>query len=468
MTIRMKSVFIVFFMLALPVVIQAQWSSDPTENLAIASKVDEQVQPKVKTLADGSCYVSWFDTTGSPAYGYDMFLQRLNASGVAQWDADGIRIADRNYTWTMDYGLDVDAAGNALLAFRDDRSGSDQITATKVSPAGVQLWGDNGVQVSSGTEGKLSPAIAATSDGGAAVAWGGTVKKGPAIFIMKLNANGEEVWDTTITAPKHYTYDFSHLVASDDGSVIVSWVKTNLRGFNRYRHLLAQKFSARGKFMWGPKGIVVFDDGTLQDGEFPIHLSDGSGGAVFGWWTKSFPYECYAQHVTASGDEAFGHNGVAAAVSVADRSEPSITYDPSTGNIFLFYRESLSQESVYGQKFSPTGARQWTDNGLEIRPLGDVSISWVTSVNTSSGIMVFWIDELAYRDQKIYGVKLDANGGFICSTFDLSTLSASKNRISADVTPAGMTILAWEDGRNDANDVYGQNVNADCSLGNAP
>ena len=41
-------------------------------------------------------------------------------------------VADRGFSSTQDYGLDVDSAGNALLAFRDDRFVGTQITAAKV------------------------------------------------------------------------------------------------------------------------------------------------------------------------------------------------------------------------------------------------------------------------------------------------------------------------------------------------
>jgi len=65
------------------------------------------------------------------------------ANGVAQWQAGGIRFADLGMSSTQDYGFDVDADGNALLAFLDDRNPHKAVAVTiiKVSPAGLQLWG---------------------------------------------------------------------------------------------------------------------------------------------------------------------------------------------------------------------------------------------------------------------------------------------------------------------------------------
>ncbi len=112
-------------------------------NLGVAIKPNDQVQPKIRPTPDGGCYISWFDNdpTGHPPFGYDVYLQRLDAAGVAQWADGGIRFADLGMSSTQDYGLDVDANGNALLAFLDDRRPSTTVTAMKVDPTGDAALG---------------------------------------------------------------------------------------------------------------------------------------------------------------------------------------------------------------------------------------------------------------------------------------------------------------------------------------
>ena len=85
----------------------------------------------------------------------------------------GIRLADLGMSSTQDYGFDVDAGDNALVAFLDDRrpGGAVTVTATRVSPAGVQLWGKKGVQVGRGPDFLGNPKITATSDGYEVVGW---------------------------------------------------------------------------------------------------------------------------------------------------------------------------------------------------------------------------------------------------------------------------------------------------------
>lgn len=444
----------------------AQWSNDPNVNLAVAAKTAEQVQPKIGTLSDGSAYVSWLDNdpTGSPAYGYDVFLQYLDADGVPQWDPNGVRIADRGYSSTTDYGFAVDASGNALLAFRDDRSGTEQITVTKVSTAGTQVWGPMGVQVSSGTDPKYAPDVAATSDGNVAVGWSGSGRKGlPAAFVTVVDASGATLWSDTINSDKNYTYAFSHLAAGTDGSVIALWVRTTNSLFFPTRQLVAQKYNTKGRPLWH-KGVVVADGASLQGGEFPKVASDDAGGAIVGWYTTGV-LESYVQHINAAGDEMFPHNGVAAATNPDTRTEPSFAFDAATGDIVMVYHESGAGDGVYGQRFSPTGARLWTDNGVAIRPLGSASILWPTVVDTPTGALVTWIEQVGYPDAEIYGAKLDASGALTCDGIAVSLAPGNKNRIAAAPTPAGGGVFAWEDGRSDFSDVYAQRIGADCSLG---
>ena len=143
-------------------------------NLGVAMKPDEQVQPKIRPTPDGGCYISWFDNdpSGNPPFGYDVFLQRLDANGVAQFPAGGIRYADLGMSSTQDYGLDVDADGNAVLAFLDDRrSGNIIVTVIKVSPTGEQLFGKHGREVVAVCEFTGNPKVAATSDGSVIAGW---------------------------------------------------------------------------------------------------------------------------------------------------------------------------------------------------------------------------------------------------------------------------------------------------------
>ena len=314
----MKNRFVVIaILIACFAVVQgawAQWSSDPSKNLPLADKIgDDQVQPKVKPLPNNQWYVSWFDAdpNSPPPIGYDVHLQRLDATGVEQFPHDGTLVADLSNLSTEDYGLDIDTSGNALLAFLDTREArNQQVTAAKLDASGNALWGANGVQLTHDGVPHYAPKITGTSDGGVVVAWTVAWGSHANVKLQKLYQNGNPVWKFPVVFHElGYQYFLADLHASDNGSVIISWVREN--GFFSDHQLRANKVSASGKKMWGKGNAVIFDEGSLQFGNFPSFLPDGSGGAIFAWYTSSPALQCFAQHIRADGSEAFPHNGSA-------------------------------------------------------------------------------------------------------------------------------------------------------------
>src|SRR5581483_7973878 len=113
--------------------------------------------------------------------------------------------------------------------------------------------------------------------------------------------------------------------------------------------LRANKFDPTGAKLWGSSNLSIFDVGSLQFGNFPYFVPDGSGGAVFGWYTSSPTLQCFAQHIRADGSEAFPHNGSAASTNTSNvRVSPSVSYRASSDETFLFWTEEDSNQFTNG------------------------------------------------------------------------------------------------------------------------
>ena len=447
-----------------------QWPPDPSKNLPLADKgnLNDQVQAKVKPLPNNQWYVSWFDSdpNSPPPVGYDVYFQRLSAAGVEQFQHDGVMVADLSNTSTEDYGLDIDTEGHALLAFLDTREGSNQqVTAAMMSKAGKPMWGKRGVQLTKGsTHSNYSPKIAGTSDGAVVVGWTSDAN----VVLQKLDPNGHPLWGKGVVfSESGYNYNLADLHAADNGSVIVSWEMDN--GFSSDHQLRANKLSASGQLLWGKKNVVIFDQGSLQFGEFPYFIPDGSGGAVFSWYTSSPALQCFAQHIRADGSEAFPHNGSAGSTNTSNvRVSPSVSYRAASDETFLFWTEEDSTQTfngVYGQKFNGKGARKWGDTGLVVVPLGSDQQMFVENVQIGCGALVFWVDAPGYGSGTIQATRLDGRGKVVCAQFPVSSAPANKSKLSADIAHSGLAAVAWADDRIGNNAIYIQNVNRDCTLG---
>ena len=444
----------------------AQWTSDPSTNVPIADASSDQSQSKLASTADGGTWVTWFDGIAS---GWDVRVQRLDALGVEAFVHGGILVADRGYSSTQDYGLDVSAADDALIVFRDDRPGSTQITAAKVAASGLQPWGPNGVVLTSTSSFVASPRVAGTSDGGAVVAWTEDIST----VVQKLDANGNALWGSGVTmTPTSGSYSLADLNAVGDEAIVSLVHQTG--GFSSPRHLLAQKFDATGAAQWGAAPISVFDIGSLQFGAFPEFVTTGAGGAVFTWYSSSPVLECFAQRVDASGAELWGQNGLALATTAGNvRVTPSAVYDPVSDDVFAVWVEldgAQSMRGVRAQRLDSTGARLWSDAGTVLMPLGpgNAGLARILADPSTDGALAVWGEAPIVTNFRLFGAHIDGSGAIDVPRFDVASTPGGKSRLQAATSAGGVALLSWKDERSDGGDIFGQNVRFDGTLGNRP
>lgn len=445
---------------------RGQWSSDPAHNLVLADRSGAQGGAKIVARAGGGFYVSWLGNAGS---GYDLYLQRLDASGFEMWPHNGVLVADGGQSYTVDYGLDIDTQGNALLAFRDDRSGALEITVARLSTDGSPLWGSSGVQVSAGGS-VIVAKVAGTTDGNVVVAW----YEDEQVRAQKLTPNGSALWGAGVTLPPPAgSYTVADLRASNAGNAIVSFVHSPTFGTN---HLLAQKLaSANGAPLWGSDPHVVYDAGSLQMASYPPFVSDGAGGAVFSWYVNSDPLPTYldvrVQRVRANGTEAFSHQGVVVSTDdTRQRVDPMAAFLPATQETVVYWTEMNIGQSgwgVSGQKLDASGTRLWTGTGVEVTPIGGAQIWNMVTLPIGGGVLAAWSEAVASTSDSIRATCLDRGGSFVWATpiVDLKTSPTQASRMAGAVSSRGYAAFTWADGGLSVRDIVAQNLNEDGTLG---
>jgi len=445
----------------------AQWSSDPAANLQATDRNGEQTQPKLAATADGGFYLSWFDNDpgGSPAFGYDVYLQRFDASGVEQWAHNGVLVADLGLSSTTDYDLAVDASGDALLTFQDDRFTGTQITAARVDPAGTLVWGSAGVQMTATVDFVANPKIVGTSDGEIVVAW----LQGSSVHVQRLDAGGTPLWSPELVlTPAMGSYAPGDLDASDAGNCILSLVHQT-GGFSSPRQLRAQKIDPTGAFLWAAGHVAVFDGGSLQFGNFPQFETDGAGGAVFAWYSASPALQCFAQRVDASGAELFPHNGTAVGTSATRvRVSPAVAFDAGTQSTYVSWVEKNSTQSQCGigsQRLDASGTRQWGTDGVTLVPLGTSETSDVRALVLGGRLATTWTSAPAFGQDVGRATLQDAAGTVVVPTFAFASTPSVKFRFESETSTLGFGILAWRDERAASPHVFLQDLFPNGALG---
>jgi hypothetical protein len=111
-----------------------QWT---TGGVAICTAAYTQSGPRIVSDGAEGAIVTWYDRRIGGAY--DIYAQRVGASGAVQWAADGVAIctdAGNQYNPTMV----SDDAGGAIVSWRDDRSGTDSdVYAQRIGPDGGMI-----------------------------------------------------------------------------------------------------------------------------------------------------------------------------------------------------------------------------------------------------------------------------------------------------------------------------------------
>ena len=436
----------------------AQWSDSAATNNALADAASDQSQPKLAARVDGGVWLSWFDGIGT---GWDVRVQRLDQGGVAQLGGAGILVADRGFSSTQDYGLAVAADGAALLAYRDDGGTGVQIAASRVEADGTIAWS---TQVTATGAFVAAPKVAGLADGSTVVGW----TQDATTRLRKLDAAGNLVGGELVLTPASGTYSISDMHAHVD-DVIFSFVHQT-GGFGSPRNLLANKLGAVGGLQWGAGHVSVFDGGSLQFGNFPRFVPDGSGGATFSWYDAgSSQLQVSVQRLAPDGSEVFPHDGVVVSTDLSRlRVSPWHDYDPSDGSLHVAWVElnaNQSQSGVYAQRIDAAGNRLWGAAGQQIVAVGSDDIGDVRAILQGGEDLVTWGASPVFGVETLRSARLDDTGAVTAGPTDFASTASAKARVTLARTTTGDVALAWQDDRADAGDIYGQNLNEDGTLG---
>ena len=143
------------------------WAAD---GLPVCIAANDQIEPCLVSDGSGGAFISWRDQRSGD---FDIYAQRIDASGTAQWSPDGLAIAtgagDQRCCRIQEYG-----AGGAVIAYIDDSGGDMDVRAQLVDGSGTMQWGPTGISVCSAAEDQDSIVMTTDGAGGAIIAWNDT------------------------------------------------------------------------------------------------------------------------------------------------------------------------------------------------------------------------------------------------------------------------------------------------------
>jgi len=245
----------------------------------------------------GGAIVTWGDyRSGS----YDIYAQRVNASGIVQWTANGFSLCtatgDQNHPRIIS-----DGAGGAIVTWGDYRSGNYDIYAQKVNSLGAAQWTANGVVLCTATGEQNSPQITSDGAAGAIVTWYDYRSGNYDIYAQKVNSLGAVQWTANGVGLCTATggQDYPQITSDGAGGAIVTW--SDSRGASR--DIYAQKVDHAGAVQWVANGVALCTASESQGN--PAIISNGAGGAIVAWHdgriSGDMEPDIYAQSIDSHG-----------------------------------------------------------------------------------------------------------------------------------------------------------------------
>ncbi len=452
--------------------LQAQWSSDPNQNLAVSDEAGEQTIPKIATSPAGISYISWYSNEGG---NYNMRLQRFDVYGNKQWADEGLLISNNtSMTWLTDYDMCVDSTDCAIIVFQDIRTGDNNIFAYRIDTSGAFLWGADGLQLSNSSAFDAAPKVTVTGNNDAVIAW----EADGVIIRQKISPGGSLLWGNngiSMTGTNSYKWPQLLPVGSDD--VIMKFFEDIGPPNAPDRYVYAQRYDDNGNAVWAQACTVSDALGISAWTQIFPFINDGQDGFYMAWHDdrdNNMLSSVYVQHIDPQGDPVFTNNGIeVATMSGRNRFYAQLALPPSSDNIYIFWNEmdaNQNNRGIYGQKINQDGNREWTNNGMTFISLSPTDIYPFAARQSSEDMIVFYEEALGGNSYSIKAMRIDTTGSFVWGGQSITMCSVASEKLHsvANNFNYGQWIATWGDGRNSSRDIYGQNIQLDGSLGSIP
>lgn len=198
-----------------------------------------------------------------------------------------------------------DGTGGAIFAWTDRRDEVEsQIYAQRFDASGSAQWGTNGIMIASFASNQDSPTIATDDAGGAIIVWSDTrILSGRQIFAQKINPMGNAVWSpqgVRVCPGSAQTQRLPRVIPDGAGGAFTAW--------EDYRYgatpvAWTQRLDANGTILWGTGGKqpTPSADPTKEQGAIAF-VTDAAGGFIITFHDhRGFGFDIYAQRMAPDG-----------------------------------------------------------------------------------------------------------------------------------------------------------------------
>ncbi len=325
-----------------------QW---PSDGVAICTGQTGLSLGGIVSDGAGGAIITWHDRRN---FYNDIFAQRMAANGTVMWTANGVPVctADMHQQTTA---IASDGAGGAIVAWQDRRSGTYDIYAQRLNASGTPQWTSDGIVICDSGQIQISPQVVEDGSGGAVIAWSDMRNTMDFdIFAQKVNASGALQWGSG-TAVSAWLYDQAEcrLVHIGSGVTIVTWLDGRSGTSD---DIYAQKLNAAGVVQWTGNGVTVCS--AAGDPDNARITGNGSGGAFISWGDEragTAAIDIFAQNIGSDGVPLWTADGMLICGASGNQYAGVICADGSNGMFVAWTDGRSGTDKVYNHRVDATG-----------------------------------------------------------------------------------------------------------------
>jgi hypothetical protein len=333
----------------------------------VAMCIDADMQMTLSVVRDGAggAIVTWSDHRNGPA---TIYAQRVSSTGNMLWAANGVPLCTA--LPEQDFAVAVtDGAGGVIVSWLDSRNGNFDVYAQRIDASGVIQWTAAGAAICTVVGLQHSPFITADGAGGAIMAW--TDERGvtPDVYAQRMNSAGVVQWTVNGAAvcTASRVQNTGQVASDGAGGAIMAWVDGRLGNSITLRDIYAQHMNGAGVAQWVLNGVSVCSAGGEQG--YPNVVSDATGGAIIIWHDfRNSNWDVYAQRMNGAGAAQWIANGVAVCTALGTQFFVSSASDGAGGALVAWPddRSGSGSFDTYTQRVDASGAVRWTINGVGV------------------------------------------------------------------------------------------------------
>jgi hypothetical protein len=361
----------------------------------------------------GGAIIVWLDYRNS--FDPDIYAQRIDSNGNCLWQTNGIPVciaADRQHG----HRVISDGRNGAIIIWMDRRyyPEGEPLFAQRIDSSGVARWQTNGVPVCT-TAAAFSGDIQAIADGagGAYIVYQDHIlpQYSADLYFQHIDSLGNHLlpWTGVCIVGEEHLQNSPKLSSSSDNTLIVCWTDERNVGVSM-ADIYAIRIDTLGNPLWDSTGVSVCTADSSQSGAFGNLIPDGFGGGIMHWWDyRNGSSDIYAQRIDMNGNQVWQQNGVPViALPGVYHLIRSAISDDSSGAIYWWDDDRNGFTEAFFQRIGADGLPRWASNGVRACTVS-TGERWGSAIcsDGKGGAIAVWTD---YRygsyDTDIWGQRV--------------------------------------------------------------